>query len=54
MKKVWVVTLAAALVVMHPLAEAKRMGGGGSIGKQSSNVTQRQACLLYTSDSADD
>lgn len=43
MKKVWAVTLAAALVVMHPLAEAKRMGGGGSIGKQSSNVTQRQA-----------
>jgi predicted lipid-binding transport protein (Tim44 family) len=43
MKKVWVATLAAALIVMHPLAEAKRMGGGGSIGKQSSNVTQRQA-----------
>jgi len=43
MKKVWAVTLAAALVVMHPLAEARRMGGGSSIGKQSSNVTQRQA-----------
>lgn len=43
MKKVWAVTLAAALVVMHPLAEAKRMGGGGSFGKQSGNVTQRQA-----------
>lgn len=43
MKKVWVATLAAALIVMHPLAEAKRMGGGGSFGKQSSNVTQRQA-----------
>lgn len=43
MKKVWAVTLAAALVVIHPLAEAKRMGGGGSFGKQSSNVTQRQA-----------
>lgn len=43
MKKVWAVTLAMALVVMHPLAEAKRMGGGGSFGKQSSNVTQRQA-----------
>ena len=43
MKQVWAVTLAAALVVMHPLAEAKRMGGGGSFGKQSSNVTQRQA-----------
>lgn len=43
MKQVWAVTLAAALVMMHPLAEAKRMGGGGSFGKQSSNVTQRQA-----------
>lgn len=43
MKNVWAVTLAAALIVMHPLAEAKRMGGGGSFGKQSSNVTQRQA-----------
>lgn len=43
MKKVWVATLAAALIVMHPLAEARRMGGGGSIGKQSSNITQRQA-----------
>ena len=43
MKKVWAVTLAAALVVIHPLAEAKRMGGGGAFGKQSSNVTQRQA-----------
>ena len=43
MKQVWAVTLAAALVVMHPLAEAKRVGGGGSFGKQSSNVTQRQA-----------
>lgn len=43
MKKVWVATLTAALLVMHPLAEAKRMGGGSSFGKQSSNVTQRQA-----------
>jgi predicted lipid-binding transport protein (Tim44 family) len=24
-------------------ADAKRMGGGGSLGKQSSNVTQREA-----------
>ena len=43
MKKVWAVTLATALVLMHPVVEAKRMGGGGSLGKQSSNVTQRQA-----------
>lgn len=43
MKKVWAVTLATAMVMMHPMAEAKRMGGGSSLGKQSSNVTQRQA-----------
>ena len=43
MKQVWIATLTAALLVMHPLAEAKRMGGGGFLGKQSSNVTQRQA-----------
>lgn len=43
MKKVWAMTLAAALAVMHPVVEAKRMGGGSSLGKQSSNVTQRQS-----------
>ena len=43
MKKVWAVVLVAALAVVPPLAEAKRMGGGGSFGKQSSNVTQREA-----------
>jgi predicted lipid-binding transport protein (Tim44 family) len=31
------------LVVVHGTADAKRMGGGGSVGKQSSNVTQREA-----------
>lgn len=43
MMKVWAVVLVAALAVVHPVAEAKRMGGGGSFGKQSSNVTQREA-----------
>ena len=43
MMKVWAVVLVAALAVVHPDVEAKRMGGGGSIGKQSSNVTQREA-----------
>ncbi|MBV2163941.1 MAG: 39S ribosomal protein L45 [Comamonas sp.] len=43
MKKLWVVTLTTALLLAQPLAEAKRLGGGGSIGRQSSNVTQRQA-----------
>lgn len=48
MKKVWAVTLAAALAVMHPVVEAKRMGGGSSVGKQSSNVTQRQSAPPVT------
>lgn len=43
MMKVWAVVLVAALAVVHPSVEAKRMGGGGSMGKQSSNVTQRNA-----------
>ena len=34
---------AVSLALTGPPAEAKRMGGGGSFGKQSSNVTQRQA-----------
>ncbi len=41
--KVWSLVLAAALLVMGVHAEAKRMGGGKSVGKQSSNVTQNQA-----------
>ncbi|SFB68050.1 Predicted lipid-binding transport protein, Tim44 family [Polaromonas sp. OV174] len=35
--------LALTLTLAGPAAEAKRMGGGSSFGKQSSNVTQRQA-----------
>lgn len=31
------------LMGVHIDAEARRMGGGGSVGRQSSNVTQRQA-----------
>ncbi len=41
--KVWSLVLAAALLVVGVHAEAKRMGGGKSVGKQSSNVTQNQA-----------
>ena len=45
--KVWQVVLSAVFAVTLTLAgtaaDAKRMGGGGSFGKQSSNVTQRQA-----------
>ena len=43
MMKVWAVLLVAAMAVVHPEVEAKRMGGGGSFGKQSGNVTQREA-----------
>lgn len=46
--KFWSAILSAVLAVTmllaySPAAEAKRMGGGGSFGRQSSNVTQRQA-----------
>lgn len=37
------VAVLAALSFIIPEAEARRMGGGRSIGKQSSGVTQRQA-----------
>ncbi|MDP3828566.1 MAG: Tim44 domain-containing protein, partial [Polaromonas sp.] len=45
--KIWSAILAAVLattmLLAYAPAEAKRMGGGGSVGRQSSNVTQRQA-----------
>ena len=45
--KFWSAILAAVLATTMMLAyspaEAKRMGSGGSVGRQSSNVTQRQA-----------
>jgi predicted lipid-binding transport protein (Tim44 family) len=42
--KLWTALLAAALVFGAFDADAaRRLGGGGSIGRQSSNVTQRQA-----------
>lgn len=43
MRKLWSVVLVAMLVVAHGQADAKRMGGGSSVGKQSSNVTQRNS-----------
>jgi predicted lipid-binding transport protein (Tim44 family) len=39
--KIWTFVLASALALTGIHAEAKRMGGGSSFGKQSSNVTQR-------------
>jgi len=45
--KIWsailAAVLAATMLLAYAPAEAKRMGGGGSVGRQSSNVTQRQA-----------
>ncbi|MFC6284776.1 MULTISPECIES: Tim44 domain-containing protein [Polaromonas] len=45
--KMWSIVLSAMLALTLTLtaadAEARRMGGGKSIGKQSSNVTQREA-----------
>ena len=43
MNKLWSVLLVFAMALGTQDVWAKRMGGGGSIGKQSSNVTQRQA-----------
>jgi predicted lipid-binding transport protein (Tim44 family) len=43
MKNLGTLFLAAALVLGSVQAEAARMGGGKSFGRQSSNVTQRQA-----------
>ncbi|MEJ7687542.1 MAG: Tim44-like domain-containing protein [Variovorax sp.] len=43
MKSIWSVLLVCALVVVSVDADARRMGGGKSFGKQSGNVTQRDA-----------
>lgn len=43
MMKLWSLVLVALLAVAHTDADARRMGGGKSVGKQSSNVTQREA-----------
>ncbi len=41
--KAWAILLACAVAVASQDVWAKRMGGGGSFGKQSTNVTQRNA-----------
>lgn len=43
MKKFLPALLVAFLMVVHPEADARRMGGGKSIGQQSGNVSQRSA-----------
>ncbi len=41
--KIWTLVLSLALALGSVTAEAKRLGGGSSVGKQSSNVTHREA-----------
>ena len=41
--KLWTLVLGLALVFAGVDADARRLGGGGSFGKQSGNVTNRQA-----------
>lgn len=41
--KFWSLALSLALALGAVNVEAKRLGGGKSVGKQSSNVTQREA-----------
>ena len=43
MNKLFVILLAAVLTLGSMEAEARRMGGGKSFGRQSGNVTQREA-----------
>ena len=43
MKSLGTLLLAGALALVSIQADAARMGGGKSVGRQSSNVTQRQA-----------
>ena len=43
MMKLWSMVLVVMLAFVHMDADAKRMGGGKSAGRQSSNVTQREA-----------
>ena len=43
MKNFWAVFLTCALVLVSADADAKRMGGGKSFGRQSGNVTQRDS-----------
>ena len=43
MMKLWSVVLVAMLAFAHADADARRMGGGKSMGKQSGNVTQRDS-----------
>src|SRR6218665_3010286 len=43
MMKLWSVVLVALLVLAHADADARRLGGGKSMCRQSGNVTRREA-----------
>jgi len=43
MKQLWSVVLVTLLTLVYADAEAARLGGGRSAGRQSANVTQREA-----------
>ena len=44
--KIWALLLACTMALVSVTAEAKRLGGGKSFGRQSGNVTQRDATPL--------
>lgn len=50
--KFWTLALALVLTLGGVNAEAKRLGGGKSVGKQSSNVSQREAAPAAPAQSA--
>ena len=50
--KFWALVLTVCVALFGFNAEAKRLGGGGSAGKQSSNVTKREATPVAPANSA--
>lgn len=48
MKQLWSVVLVTLLTLVYADAEAARLGGGRSAGRQSANVTQREAVRAPT------
>ena len=47
MKKLITILLVSVLAFASISAEAKRMGGGKSVGQQSSNVSKKQTANNY-------
>jgi len=50
--KRWLSAVVVAALLASPLAQAKRLGGGTSVGKQSANVTQRSTATSPTAPAA--